>query len=58
MNKRNDVRNNAIKIVFMNCAGLPAHFEDIQNDRRLEVADMIQFLETSLPNQNKEEVTS
>ena len=51
----NDVRNNAIKIVFMNCAGLPAHFKDIQNDRRLEVADMIQLLETSLTNQNKDE---
>ena len=39
----------------MNCAGLPAHFKDIQNDRRLEVADMIQLLETSLSNQNKDE---
>ena len=40
--------DNALKIVSLNCAGLKAHFHDIQTDDRLRKADVIHLVETSL----------
>ena len=39
---------NTLKIVSLNCAGLKAHFRDIQTDDRLTKADIIHLVETSL----------
>ena len=44
-----------IKIVFMNCAGIKPHFEDIKIDVQLRHANMIQLLETSLQDHDIEE---
>ena len=44
-----------IKIVFMNCAGIKPHFEDIRIDLQLRHADMIQLLQTSLQDHDIEE---
>ena len=45
----------AIKIMFMNCAGMIPHYEDIKADYRLKRADMINLIETSLLDEHKEE---
>ena len=39
---------NALKIVSLNCAGLKAHFQDIENDERLLKANIIHLVESSL----------
>ena len=47
---------NALKIVSLNCAGLRAHFEDIQSDNRLRQADIMHLQEISLAeNENDDE---
>ena len=49
--KRN--MSNSIKLLFMNCAGLKPHFNDITSDTKLPMADVISLLEISLePNDN------
>ena len=40
--------DNTIKVVSLNCAGLKAHFIDIQADGKILEADIIHLLETSL----------
>ena len=42
--------NNALRILSLNCAGLKAHFSDIQTDDRLKKADIVHLVETSLMN--------
>ena len=39
---------NALKIAFMNCAGLKPHYEDLKNDAKLRKADIILLAEISL----------
>ena len=51
----NKATNNALKIVSLNCAGLKAHFQDIQTDERLQKAQIMHFLETSLSEEDDED---
>jgi hypothetical protein len=44
-----------LKIVSLNCAGLKAHFQDIQTDDRLNKADIIHLVETSLNEEEDEQ---
>ena len=45
---------NTLKIVSLNCAGLKAHFHDIQTDDRLRKADIMHLVETSLKEEEDE----
>ena len=47
--------DNTLKIVSLNCAGLKAHFQDIQTDDRLNKADIIHLVETSLNEEEDEQ---
>ena len=38
--------DNTLKIISLNCAGLKAHFQDIQTDDRMKKADIIHLVET------------
>ena len=46
----------SLKIVSLNCAGLKPHFQDIQNDTRLQNADIIHLVETSLKEEDDDDV--
>ena len=46
---------NALKILSLNCAGLKAHFRDIQTDDRLRKADIVHLVETSLMNDDDDD---
>ena len=50
----NNEMDNALKIVSLNCAGLKAHFQDIQTDNRLKKADIIHLVETSISEEENE----
>ena len=50
----NKEMDNAIKIVSLNCAGLKAHFQDIKTDNRLQKADIIHLVETSISEEEDE----
>ena len=39
---------NMIKVISLNCAGLKAHFSDVQGDVKIKEADIIHLMETSL----------
>ena len=47
-----------MKIVSLNCAGLISHFQDIQTDDRLQKADIIHLIETSLKDDEDEDAFS
>ena len=50
--------DNTLKIASLNCAGLRAHFNDIKTDDKLQKADIIHLVETSLTKEeNIEEFT-
>jgi hypothetical protein len=51
-NKESDT---SLKIVSLNCAGLKAHFEDIRTDERLQKADIMHLVETSLMTEEDED---
>ena len=50
----NNPNTSATKIMFMNCAGLEAHYEDIKIDYKIRHADLISLLEISLPNESED----
>lgn len=39
----------SVKVSMLNCAGLKSHFKDIQSDKNLMQANVLQFVETSVP---------
>ena len=47
--------DNALKILSLNCAGLRAHFQDIETDEHLQKADIIHLVETSLAEEDRED---
>jgi hypothetical protein len=46
---------NTLKIVSLNCAGLKAHFQDIETDDRLQKGDIMHLVETSLKEDEDED---
>ena len=46
---------NTLKIVFVNCAGLKAHFQDIKTDHKLLHGDVLHLVESSLTAADNEE---
>ena len=50
----NKEMDNALKVVSLNCAGLKSHFQDIKTDHRLQKADIIHLIETSISEEEDE----
>ena len=50
----NKEKNKNLKIASLNCAGLKAHFQDIQTDDRLLQADILHLIESSLTKDDME----
>ena len=46
---------NTLRIVSLNCAGLKAHFQDIQADAKLLKGDIIHLVETSVKEDEDED---